>query len=89
MDTEEEVLEFAGAFAQFYREDAHYLERTAPWIERVGLEKIKEAILEDPENRKALFERFKISQKPAQIDPWKKHAEGEDAHQFEIIKLKA
>jgi len=87
VDTEEEVLEFAGAFAQFYREDAHYLERTAPWIERVGLDKIKDAILNDPENRKVLQERFKVSQKPAQIDPWKKHADGADAHQFKAIKI--
>ncbi len=88
VDTEEEVLEFAGAFAQFYREDAHYLERTAPWIERVGLDKIKDAILDDPENRKVLHERFLVSQKPAQIDPWKKHADGADAHQFNNIKIK-
>ena len=78
VDTEEEVLEYCGAFSQFYREDAHYLERTAPWIERVGLDKVKTAILEDEENRKALYDRFVISQKPAQIDPWKKHADGAD-----------
>ncbi|HIP94840.1 MAG TPA: NAD(P)/FAD-dependent oxidoreductase [Leucothrix sp.] len=89
VDTEEEVLEFAGAFAQFYREDAHYLERTAPWIERVGLDKIKAAILDDADNRKVLHERFLVSQKPAQIDPWKKHADGADAHQFKNIKIKA
>jgi len=88
VETEEEVLEYAGAFAQFYREDAHYLERTAPWIERVGLDKIKQAILEDESNRKELHERFLISQKPAQIDPWKQHAEGVDEHQFKNIKIK-
>ena len=88
VETEEEVLEYAGAFAQFYREDAHYLERTAPWIERVGLDKIKKAILENEPNRKELHERFLISQKPAQIDPWKKHAEGADKHQFQNIKIK-
>ena len=31
--TEEEVLEYAGAFMQLYREEARYLERTAPWID--------------------------------------------------------
>ncbi len=30
--TEDEVMEYAGAFMQLYREEAHYLERTAPWI---------------------------------------------------------
>ncbi len=88
VDTEAEVLEYCGAFSQLYREDAHYLERTAPWIERVGLQKIKDAILENEGNRKALYERFIISQKPAQIDPWKKHADGADANEFKTIKIK-
>jgi len=37
VDTAEQVLEYCSAFMQLYREEAHYLERTAPWIERVGL----------------------------------------------------
>ncbi|MEN8212774.1 MAG: nitrite reductase large subunit NirB [Pseudomonadota bacterium] len=87
VETEEEVLEYCGAFSQLYREDAHYLERTAPWVERVGLKKIKEAIVDDEENRKALHARFLISQKPAQIDPWKAHAEGRNAHEFAPIRI--
>ncbi|HHN67333.1 MAG TPA: NAD(P)/FAD-dependent oxidoreductase, partial [Thermopetrobacter sp.] len=69
VDTEEEVLQWSGAFIQLYRETAHYLERTAPWIERKGLAWVKEQ-LEDEENRKALFERFRFSQQFAQKDPW-------------------
>ena len=42
-----EVLEYAGAFMQLYREEGHYLERTAPWIERVGLAYVKRRIVED------------------------------------------
>ncbi|WP_038036427.1 nitrite reductase large subunit NirB [Thermopetrobacter sp. TC1] len=72
--TEEEVLEWAGAFIQLYRETAHYLERTAPWIERKGLSWVKER-LEDEKNRKALFERFRFSQQFAQVDPWAEMAE--------------
>jgi nitrite reductase (NADH) large subunit len=83
------VLEYTGAFCQFYREDAHYLERTAPWIERVGLEKVKTAILGDAANRKALYERFLISQQPAQIDPWKARAEGAEANEFTPILIEA
>ena len=87
VDTEEEVLEYCGAFTQLYREDAHYLERTAPWVERVGLAKIKEAIIDDAENRKALHERFKISQKVAQVDPWTEFANGKNANEFTPIKI--
>ncbi len=87
VDTEEEVLEYCAAFTQKYREEAHYLERTAPWVERVGLTYIKECILDDEKERKALAERFKISQKIAQVDPWKARAEGEAAHEFTPLKI--
>ena len=39
--TEDEVLEYVGAFMQLYREEAHYLERTAPWIARVGIDYVR------------------------------------------------
>jgi nitrite reductase (NADH) large subunit len=85
--TEEEVKEYAAAFLQFYREQAHYLERTAPWVERVGLALIKEKIVEDADSRKELAERFYYAQQFAQIDPWKARAEGVDAHEFSPLKL--
>ena len=84
--TPEEVLEYCAAFIQLYREEAHYLERTAPWLERVGLSYVKERVVEDPEGRKALAERFLESQKHAQVDPWKARAEGTDAHEFTPIR---
>lgn len=87
VSTEEEVLEYCAAFCQLYREDAHYLERTAPWIERVGLEKIKQIVVEDAAQRKALQSRFLESQKPAQIDPWKARAEGQAAREFTPISV--
>ncbi|QYZ64738.1 MAG: nitrite reductase [Gammaproteobacteria bacterium (ex Lamellibrachia satsuma)] len=87
VETEEEVLEYCGAFTQLYREEAHYLERTAPWVERVGLNHIKACILEDEAGRKALHERFKLGQKYAQIDPWKARADGAEANEFTPIEL--
>ena len=42
--TEEEVLEWSGAYLQYYRETGKYNERTAEWVERVGLETIKAAL---------------------------------------------
>ena len=87
VDTEEEVIEYCGAFTQKYREEAHYLERTAPWVERVGLTSIKEAVVDDAKQRKELYERFKVSQKVFQVDPWKARAEGEAAHEFTPLKI--
>ena len=86
VNTEEEVLEWTGAYCQLYREDAIYLERTAPWVERVGLQKIKDA-LEDEAQRKTLHARFLDSQKYAQIDPWKAAADGENSHEYASITV--
>ena len=84
--TEEEVKEYCAAFLQLYREEAHYLERTAPWVERVGLQYIKDRVVEDAEKRKELEARFQLSQQYAQIDPWKARAEGLDAHEYSPLK---
>ncbi|WP_455221583.1 nitrite reductase large subunit NirB [Kaarinaea lacus] len=86
VETEEQVLEYCAAFIQKYREEARYLERTAPWVERVGLQYIKDALI-DEQQRNSLAERFRYSQKFAQIDPWKARAAGEEAHEFKTINV--
>jgi len=87
VETEAEVLEYCGAFIQMYREEAHYLERTAPWVERVGLTRIRERILNDAVERRALYERFRYGQQFAQVDPWKARAEGGEAHEYQPLRI--
>jgi len=76
VSTEEEVIEYCQAFTQLYREDANYLDRTAPWLERVGLTFVKQQIVENAELRKELSDRFVESQKYSQKDPWAERATG-------------
>jgi len=85
--TEEEVIEYCQAFIQLYREEAHYLDRTAPWIERVGLSFVKDKVVDDEKMRKELAARFIESQKYSQKDPWAERASGEVQKQ-EFIPLK-
>ncbi|HVQ61825.1 MAG TPA: nitrite reductase large subunit NirB, partial [Burkholderiales bacterium] len=59
--TREEVLEYAGAFLQLYREEARYLERTVHYVRRVGLDTIKKKVVEDAGNRKALWARLQYA----------------------------
>lgn len=80
VETEEEALEYCAAFIQLYREEARYLDRTAPWIERVGLEYVKTRIVEDDEGRLKLAQRFLHAQSILQKDPWEERAAGKDAH---------
>jgi nitrite reductase (NADH) large subunit len=83
----EEVKQYCAAFIQLYREEARYLERTAPWVERVGLNYIKQRVLDDGPDRQALAERFYLSQRIAQSDPWAERARGGDAHEFTPIRV--
>ena len=83
--TMDEVLEYCAAFMQLYREEARYLERTAPWVERVGLTYIKNKVVEDADGRKVLAQRFYAAQKHAQVDPWTERAKGVQSHEFTAI----
>ncbi|MEO6151949.1 MAG: nitrite reductase large subunit NirB [Croceibacterium sp.] len=77
--TEEEALEYCAAFIQLYREQAHYLERTAPWIERVGLGHVTDQLFAEPDTVRRLALRFRYSQQFMQDDPWAKRAAGADS----------
>lgn len=69
LKTHAEVLEYAGAFLQLYREEGWYLERTVHYLARVGLDHTKQKVIEDEANRKALYERLLFSLE-GEPDPW-------------------
>lgn len=73
--TEEEAIEVISAMTQIYRENARYLDRIYKWLDRVGLDWVKAQIVDDAENRKALAERFQLSQSVYRKDPWAEHAQ--------------
>ncbi|MBF0381048.1 MAG: NAD(P)/FAD-dependent oxidoreductase [Magnetococcales bacterium] len=82
VETTAQVEEYAAAFMQFYRKEARYLERTAPFIERVGIDYVKSRIVEDELGRKKLADEFKKAHKNS-VDPWKEQiANGEGGHEF-------
>jgi nitrite reductase (NADH) large subunit len=66
--TQDQVLEITGAFLQYYRETAHYLERTSKWVERNGLDHIKK-VLESEETRQELIDRLEQALCVLK-DPW-------------------
>jgi nitrite reductase (NADH) large subunit len=79
--TEEEAIWTICAVTQFYREEGWYLERIYKWMARVGLEAIK-ARIEDPDDRRALHDRFAYSQRFSRIDPWAERVAGRHAEEF-------
>lgn len=67
--TGEEVIEAVSAFLQYYREDAHYGERTFKWVVRRGLANIRKEALEDDASRRGLCERLEKAISLSK-DPW-------------------
>lgn len=84
--TEEEVMEISGAFLQLYREEGFYLERTVHYLERVGLEYAQKRVVEDLDNRKALYERMTYAL-AGYVDPWAERQTGELKQQYELLSV--
>jgi nitrite reductase (NADH) large subunit len=74
--TEDEVMEYSAAYLQYYRESANWNERTAEWVQRVGLDEIREA-LDTGEKRQALVERIDQTLE-LMTDPWKEIIENKE-----------
>ncbi len=73
---------------QIYREEAYYLERTAHWIERVGLDYVIDRVVKDDAGRKAAYERFLESQQYIEVDPWAGRSSDSGAAPIEYVPLK-
>ncbi len=86
--TREEAMEYSGAFLQLYREEAYYLERTVHWIGRVGLDYAKSRIVENDENRRALYQRL-LYALSGERDPWKNIVESTKKPLFESLVVEA
>jgi nitrite reductase (NADH) large subunit len=74
--SDDEVMEYSGAFLQLYREEGWYLERTVHYIDRVGLDYVKGKVVDDAENRRALYERLLFALQDYK-DPWLERAQAD------------
>ncbi len=81
--TEAEVMEVIAAFIQSYRENARYLHRIYKWVAKVGLDWCKAQVVDDLANRRALYDRFMVSQSIYQVDPWAELARPDQRGQWQ------
>ena len=72
--TEQEAIDLTVAFIQLYRENAKYLDRPYKWVAKVGLDWVKERVVEDLDERARLIAAFELSQTIYRKDPWAEHA---------------
>ncbi len=70
VSTREEVLKFMGRFIQYYRENARYLERTYDFVERTGIAKLHQVLVEDSEKMCERLDKEVQATVDAYKDPW-------------------
>ncbi|MGY1634863.1 nitrite reductase large subunit NirB [Geodermatophilus sp. SYSU D01186] len=70
VDSPSAVIELAGRFMQYYRENANWLERTYDFVPRIGLDRIKAVLLEDSEGIVADLDAAMQRSVDAYRDPW-------------------
>jgi len=86
--SDEEVMEYSGAFLQLYREEGYYLERTCHYVARVGLDHVKKIVVEDAARRKDLYERLLFALEDYE-DPWQAAvAKPAVRREYEVIRIK-
>ncbi|WP_210495587.1 nitrite reductase large subunit NirB [Patulibacter sp. SYSU D01012] len=90
VDTKDRALDVAIVFLQYYREHGEYLERTAPFVDRVGLETIKAAVLDEASGEPdRLRERFRIAKAACDPDPWRERRAPAVPRQFAELDSEA
>src|SRR5918997_777638 len=82
VDSPEEVITLTGRFLQYYRESGNWLERTYAWVPRVGIDRIREIVIEDADGIAADLDAAMSASVAAYSDPWKERAEPATPGQF-------
>lgn len=81
--TREDAIAVSLTFLQYYREHGEHLERTHGFVERVGLETIQAAVLDEDSGEPArLRERFAIAKAASDPDPWLERHDPVNPRQF-------
>jgi nitrite reductase (NADH) large subunit len=91
---EDEVVEITKAYLQHYRETAKHGERSAPWLDRIGLQKVKDVVVNDQEGRAALVARCEAYLSTLTTDPWQERikdanrSERREFNEYKVIEIK-
>jgi nitrite reductase (NADH) large subunit len=82
VNTHDEVLKYMGRFMQYYRENGKYLERSYGFVERLGIERLRDVLVEDTEGMCARLDAEIEAAVAAYKDPWLEAIEPVHVSQF-------
>ncbi len=81
-ESHDETTLMMGRFMQYYRENARYLERTYDFVERLGIEHLRQILVEDSEGICARLDQDMQGAVDAYRDPWLEAADPVHPNQF-------
>jgi len=84
--TKEEALTVIGRFMQYYRENAKWLERTYDFVPRVGIERLREILVNDSFGICERLDRDIQASIDAYVDPWLERDRPAFTGQFEDVR---
>jgi nitrite reductase (NADH) large subunit len=84
--TKEEALRLIGRFLIYYRDNAKWLERTYDFVPRIGIEKLREIIVNDSQGICAQLDQEVEKAMAAYVDPWLERSRPAFAGQFEDVR---
>ena len=82
VDAHDDVLLYMGRFMQYYRENAKYLERTFGFVERLGIDYLRQVLVQDSEGICARLDREIQAAVDAYVDPWQEALQPATSAQF-------
>src|SRR5699024_6364682 len=87
VETEAEVLKLCGALMRYYRETGNYAERTAPWLNRLGFEHVRNILL-DKAKQDVLYARILEAKCAVEKEPWSEIVNSKKEQKiFEVEKV--
>ncbi len=87
--TQDEALQVIGRFMQYYRENAKWLERTYDFVPRIGIEKLRDILLNDSLGICERLDREIQASIDAYVDPWLERDRPAYVGQFEDVRTVA
>jgi nitrite reductase (NADH) large subunit len=82
VDSPAEVITLTGRFLQYYRENANWLERTYAFVPRIGIERIRQIVVDDSDGIAADLDARMQESIDAYRDPWLEREEPVTPGQF-------
>jgi nitrite reductase (NADH) large subunit len=74
-----------GRFMQYYRENAKYLERTYGFVERIGIERLRQILVDDTEGICQRLDADVQAAVDAYKDPWQEASAPKSPVQFSSV----